>query len=460
MPDRIIAAEGMPSERIGYLLALGDGAVVVDTRPDRGNARLGLSDLERLLPRPPSAVERDLLSLSAALVVGDTAHRRGPNEQCSRDLVCHFAAREPKALRPVLPELQSLLGFITGDSVRIELETRRSRELEATGWTARPLDPPADGGCLLAGGLDSVAGAVVLLTAGRLPVFVVRATGNAMTRASQAASVNALSTRFGPTTVVTVPLHGMARKAAEYAFPEGRDREPSQRVRSLFPLAVAAVLCAGLGLAEIHVPENGILAAQVPFTRARVGSFTTRTTNPRWLDGVAEVFSTLLGAPVAVRNPLLGQTKAEIVRDVLLRSLGEDAVRATTSCWSIGRGPLACGGCVPCILRRFAFEVAGLAPEAVQRDALGVRTADESEGRRNLVAVLSLARDFLMLPDDCLRVRYPEIAYAGEASGTTIAALRRFAAEVRGLAETRFPDMAALLGIGHAKNEHPSATLR
>ncbi len=453
MPSRIIAAAGMAPESVRELLGSGGEAVVVDTRPASGNARLDVSGLERLLPCPLEPVWRDALELSAAIVVGDTALRRGLNEQCSRDIVCHFAARAPSALDPVLPRLQSLLGFATGDAVRIATEARALSEPDDEPAPAPPPAPDADCVCLLSGGLDSLAGAATLLTAGRKPVFVLRATGNAVTGASQAFALEALRDRFGPSPAVSVSLHGVNRTGAGYPFPEGRNREPSQRSRSLFPLAAAAVVCAGLGLTEIHVPENGILAAQAPFTRARLGSFTTRTTNPQWLQGAAEVLSALLRTPIAVHNPLIGQTKAEIVRDILLPSLGERAVRRTTSCWSIGRGALPCGGCVPCILRRFAFESAGLAPEALQRDVLSARTPDGSEGRRNLVAVLSLVRDYRMLPDDRLRDRYPELAYAGAAASVVLAALRRFAREVFELAETRFAEAAALLGVGAAKNE-------
>lgn len=66
-------------------------------------------------------------------------------------------------------------------------------------------------------------------------------------------------------------------------------------------------------------------------------------------------------SPLAIRTPLLMLSKTDIVR------AGVDAgadFALTTSCYDPGRddqGPLACGRCDACILRRRGFEAAGVA---------------------------------------------------------------------------------------------------
>ncbi|MEQ8316012.1 MAG: 7-cyano-7-deazaguanine synthase QueC [Phycisphaerales bacterium] len=66
-------------------------------------------------------------------------------------------------------------------------------------------------------------------------------------------------------------------------------------------------------------------------------------------------------SPLAIRTPLLTLSKADIVRAGM--DAGADFA-LTTSCYDPGRdehGPLACGRCDACILRRRGFEAAGVA---------------------------------------------------------------------------------------------------
>jgi hypothetical protein len=436
----------MPAPRIQELLGEHPAAAVVDFTPRTGNASVGTE----LLERGRNGRALDLMETAGVICLGDQAHLRGRNESWSRDLVFHVPARYAETLGGVSLRLSALLGFVMGDRVIVRLEAGDELSAPAPTRLSR-VRRPGDGSdcaCLLSGGLDSLAGAILLLEEGRRPLFVSHVTGNAITRRSQEHVAAALDARYGPQRYLPVAMFPTGRSEATYPFPDGDRRETSRRARSLFPLTVAACACAAGAGTEVYIPENGVLAAQLPLTRARIGSFTTRTTHPRWLAGLEVILGEVLEHEIAIRNPLSELTKGEVVRDVLLRHLPESAARGTVSCWAAGRGPVACGGCVPCLLRRLAFEHADMAPEATQLDPLALPDSVRgTDAFRNLASILTLVRDFLLLPDDRLFARYPEVAYLGEDAHRTLATVRRFALETERICLDRFGAAARLLGV-------------
>ncbi len=449
MPDGVVVATGISSDAARRIAARYERAVVLDFDEAQGNLTADIGEIAALTDGELPEASRELLLFAAAVLYGDIALPRGRNEGWSREIVYHVPSRTPERFADYALSFSALLGFVMGDSVTIVTE-RATEPLPAlTRQEAkRASRTAADCACLLSGGIDSLAGAAALLASGRKPVFFMHASGNPAVAEGQRSVRRSLERCFGPQTVVTIPIHVSSRARPRFPFPEEVAREPSRRSRSLVPLVGAAVGSALLGAGEVYIPENGVLAAQLPLTRARVASFTTRTTHPRWLAGLGRVLSDLLSAPLRIDNPLLGQTKSELVRDILLPVLGERAVRATTSCWLAGRRTVPCGGCIPCILRRIAFECADLAPEACDEDILSDSVARSGMvSYRNLVAVLALVRDFHLLPETRLRHRYPELAYADRDATVVLATVRRFAEEVCNLAQARYPMLQRLLGL-------------
>jgi len=447
MSDATLGARGLPVDRLVWLTERYRTHVVVDFDDDQGNATIGLSDLARALPgMSPQCI--DLIEAAGTVVLGDVAHLRGRNEAWSRDLAFHLPSRGRDAWQEVGPVLEALLSFVTGDAVRLEFDEGEPTRLWAPARVHRSgAIADADCVCLLSGGIDSLAGGALLIEEGRRPLFVTRDSGNPSTRRAQDLCRAALDTRFGPQAYLTVALTVSKRPRPRHPFPSRDRQEPSRRARSLFPLATAAAACAALDIAPVFIPENGVLAAQLPLTRARLATFTTRTTHPKWLHGLAGVFSDVLGHPVEIRNHLSGMTKAEVLAH-LLRILGESAARATVSCWSIGREPLPCGGCVPCVLRALAFAAADLSPEATMDDPLSdPERYRGTDAFRNLVSVFATARDFALSDESRLMLRYPELAYLGDDATQTVATLRRFAREAWSVCEARFPSSAKLMGL-------------
>ena len=138
-------------------------------------------------------------------------------------------------------------------------------------------------------------------------------------------------------------------------------KDDSQRARSLAFLAFGVL--AATALRKYHdgeevtlfVCENGFIAINPPLTGTRLGSLSTRTAHPEFLNRVREVLDAA-GLKVRIVNPYEHQTKGEMLTacadQILLRNLAVQSV-------SCGRyrvfGYKHCGRCVPCQVRRAAF---------------------------------------------------------------------------------------------------------
>jgi 7-cyano-7-deazaguanine synthase in queuosine biosynthesis len=143
--------------------------------------------------------------------------------------------------------------------------------------------------------------------------------------------------------------------------------EPSSRSRSLLFLAL------GLAVASIHevplwIPENGFASINPPLGSERLGSLSTRTTHPTFLQGLSTVLAKV-GAHGAIENPFASSTKGEMFQ-VAASLVGVDAASAflssTHSCGLTGQrafgvsSEVPCGVCFGCVLRRASFHASGL----------------------------------------------------------------------------------------------------
>jgi hypothetical protein len=212
-------------------------------------------------------------------------------------------------------------------------------------------------------------------------------------------------------------------------------------------MTLAAVAAATAGLKEAYIPENGVLTASLPLSRARIGSLSTRSTDP----GVITLFNALCeqaGWTCRMQNPFLYQTKAQLLRDVLRSALHPLDIQKTVSCWMTGRLNRQCGGCVPCILRRIAMLAAGLPDEAYMMDVLSQPLKHAgTDAFTNLVDLLGQTDMVLTKSEEELLRECPrllELAAAGADLIQVIATLRCHATEVKQVLTQHFPEAAAL----------------
>ncbi len=406
------------------------------------NVLRNLRDLYRLLPRRPSPLAEDLLDLATVVYCADIGVPRGRNEEWVRRLELLTPVRQPDFWQARADDLSYLLYVLTRDSFRF---TFAPRSAEATDEAAGEAPFAADAVCLLSGGIDSLAGAAMLLRTGRRPLLVCHQSGNPTIFAAQGHVAPALAGLApGQSALAGVRLQAEGRGEG---FPTA-EREPSQRSRAFLFMVLALVAADALGVDEAYIAENGILTMALPLSEARVGGLSTRSTHPKVI-ALLNALARQCGLSGALTNPFLYQTKAEIIRDILRPALPPFEIQKTVSCWAAGRQHRQCGGCVACLVRRLAMLAAGLPDEAYELDVLGDPAgARGTDAYANLVDLLSLCADFLIQPDAMLLAQSPELLDGGAGGVSlpeTLGLYRRFGHEVRQVVQEHFPAAAKLM---------------
>src|SRR5208337_258680 len=87
--------------------------------------------------------------------------------------------------------------------------------------------------------------------------------------------------------------------------------EMTTRARSFLFFAAGIFASTGLDKAvTLRVPENGLIALNVPLDQLRLGALSTRTTHPFYIARWNELLH-ILGIPVTIENPYWDKTKGE-----------------------------------------------------------------------------------------------------------------------------------------------------
>ena len=136
----------------------------------------------------------------------------------------------------------------------------------------------------------------------------------------------------------------------------GEGEIPSTYVpaRNLVFLSIATAYAETLGASDVFIGVNAVDYSGYPDCRPEFVEAFARAATLATRRGTQEA------TPLTVRTPLLKLSKADIVR------AGDDAgvdFALTTSCYDPEHdeaGPIACGRCDACILRRRGFEMAGV----------------------------------------------------------------------------------------------------
>jgi hypothetical protein len=187
-------------------------------------------------------------------------------------------------------------------------------------------------------------------------------------------------------------------------FIRGVAGEDTTRGRSF--LFFAAGVAAGTGLSgsfSLLVPENGLIALNVPLDPLRLGSLSTRTTHPFYMARWNELIQRL-GITGGVRNPFWDKTKGEMTKGCSNQALLGKLLPQSLSCssptkgrWK-GRGVEHCGYCLPCLIRRAAVKAALAKDETLytledlRAAPLDTRKAEGQQVRSVQYAVERLAR--------------------------------------------------------------------
>lgn len=285
----------------------------------------------------------DLLSIALSVITADLAGQRSESaDNWTREFDLTVAVADPAFWRTQAKALEAALKFLSTDRWRLSFEEGGFQPPPAR----EPVRPTEDCVVLLSGGLDSLIGAIDLAAAGEKPLAVsniVRGDGD---------NQEAFAAAIGG---------GLRHLALNHNATPPWKKEPSQRTRSLIFMAFGVLAATSLEAyhngseVPLYLCENGFIAINPPLTGARLGSLSTRTAHPEFLNRIREI---LVEAELSVRilNPYEHMTKGEMLRNCKDQTLLKTLATQSVSCGRYQRFNYHhCGRCVPCQVRRAAF---------------------------------------------------------------------------------------------------------
>lgn len=317
----------------------------------------------------PEGVEADLLVVANTIYLVDQLVPRSHfPDNWTRELSVVIPVENAPLWNEVSALLSDALQFLTGDKWQLAF---KGRPLPIYHHRHRRLKPKAilaaSTVCLLSGGLDSLVGAINLLEEQDQAITLVShydlgsTAKKAQTNLAKGLQkayplrINLIQGRVGGVSYIS----GSSSIFSQVQNP--RAKETTFRSRSIVFLAL------GLYVAKRHsnefdaplfIPENGFIALNPPLTDARIGSCSTKTTHPIFL----EKFQTItqqLGIANSISNPLMTRSKGEVLAQASNQALVQELARQSVSCahptrrqgW-YRRDVSHCGYCIPCLFRR------------------------------------------------------------------------------------------------------------
>jgi 7-cyano-7-deazaguanine synthase in queuosine biosynthesis len=329
---------------------------------------------------PVAEANVDLVRLAVMVYAADrsTLRRVGSANWSRRDLSLDVPVSDPSCWEPLRVMLQSLFGFLSGDTWtltfhKVAAPVERAREHRFTG-TKRVV--------LLSGGADSAIGALLSrYELAEAPQVLVSHVGLTTLAPLQRRVAERVAELIEGPPQFHQQIH-FSRHVTQYEGTQFPD-ETSTRTRSLLFLAFGLAI-ASIDELPLWIPENGFASLNLPLTADQRGSVSTRTTHPLFLEQLA-VLASAAGAHAQIENPLSGMTKGEMFRHVgelVGQDAASDYLSATHSCGHTGHrslkiSPLAhCGVCFGCLLRRASFLASGIQDRT---SYLSARTTDRPD---------------------------------------------------------------------------------
>ena len=200
---------------------------------------------------------------------------------------------------------------------------------------------------LFSGGLDSLAGVLNRLENTDDRVCLVSHQSQPGTTRTQQQLVAALNTRY-------------PERVFHYRFQcnlKGiRAAEETQRSRALLYTSIAFAIAQAFGDDSFTVYENGITGINFPRRVDLASARASRTTHPKTIYHLNQLFSLLLGRETKIHLPFLWKTKSDVM-GMLRSGPHPELIPSSVSCSKTFLNleqASQCGGCSQCIDRRFA----------------------------------------------------------------------------------------------------------
>lgn len=327
------------------------------------NIRLPLQEFQEDIRRNLSKLNKDLIEIASFVYTADRMKVRPPMGW-TRNLNFLIPVRELKIWNKNKSLLEDTLSFLMGDNITFTFikKTQYSSYDKTTTYQQLLLkEENYDLVCLFSGGLDSFAGAAHSILEKRNPILV---SHYVKVKSIQKKLAEHLKNQFS-----------QEYKHVQFGIfdEQGKDlksKENSQRSRSFLYLVLGVVVANEMDVKEVWIPENGIFSYNIPLSPDRMGSQTTRTTHPAFINKFEILISNLYASQITIKNPFRLLTKSEIIKIAVDAGLKE-AFKDSVSCFywprriSIMRSKTRkdanhCGVCLPCIIRRVSMRKLGL----------------------------------------------------------------------------------------------------
>ena len=308
----------------------------------------------------------DLITISTAVTAADTFEQRETAADAwSRAIHLHVPVTDEHMWNILSGRLSSILNFLTGDQWQFTFfktsmlmpKAKSSDKAKARLKTLKGLNSV----CLFSGGLDSAVGAIDILNSKSdyKPLLVSHAYRGDGVKQENIKLL--LKPHFGELSYSISPslMEGLKGKT-----------DVSMRGRSFNFLAMAVLGIVALRnatddseISTIIVPENGYIAINPPLSRRRIGSHSTRTTHPYFLNRLEDLLADA-GFYVKFVNPYQFKTKGEMLAECKDQVAIAKAIPLSVSCSHWHRAHIQCGHCVPCLIRRSSVHHAKLTKDA------------------------------------------------------------------------------------------------
>jgi len=372
-----------------------------------GNLTLRLDALRRRLVGVEPKRLTDLIEIASYVFAADRTTKRGTEilKNCGEDWRRNFlmvvAVREPVFWNrtDVKSALSGALGFASEDTWAFDFVDNEEPAPLQSYLAVREDQIDAGGGTsivLFSGGLDSLAGAVKELTTSNRHVVLVSHRNTP--------AIGAIQKKLAAMLAATYPRRVTHVWVDNSLTGKLDDREETQRTRSFFFFAMAAVAAHIEKADRIRFFENGIMSVNLPIATQVVGARASRSTHPCTLKLLQDVADLVSEHGVRVDNPFVWETKAEVVRG-LASSQFAPLITISHSCTRSRKGAAFerhCGTCVQCIQRRIST-LGGGAGEFDEAEGysvdLFVGERDKSEDRAMAFGSVELALDCAVMSD-------------------------------------------------------------
>lgn len=255
-------------------------------------------------------------------------------------------------------DLENCLSFLSGDKWEFTFR-QRTKSYDCYTQAIQTIEQV----CLLSGGLDSFIGGNDLLNKHQSVAFVSHHKGGGSGEKSlQEHLIELFKGEYTNREIASLNFFVQPLQK-ENVF----GKEDTQRARSIMFLCLGLLVANSVGEdVPLIVPENGLISLNIPLTKTRYGSYSTRTTHPNFIQSLTKVIRKI-GINNPIYNPYRFNTKGEMIVDSANGNFIKNHAYETVSCskpgyfkrWK-GKDEVHCGNCVPCIIRRASMYKAGI----------------------------------------------------------------------------------------------------